>query len=354
MSWRTRSAIPNHGSSAIKVAERGGTRGYRAPEVLLHCTSQSTAIDIWSVGITLLCFLTQSKVFFNCEDDTDATVELSHIIGTANLKRVAFQHGSHMQINIPTAPVEAVPWIDVIQHEAMERKAHLNGSRFDLRALTASKGTRPRQTVPQASYNSLSRQTNANLMPLQPLPTNVVAQRMHQLNQEKQRQRSEPVAVNNPAVFGLPQRSHTHATAGCLTQQQIIRPLPSRAFVPQSERPRKMTVFRDVEQRPEDELTMTPPTSTTSSIQAQQLPTTAEPTFREIAWPPRSRSPDRPHESKRDVFYLDSTWPFLEPYDAERLNAACEFLSHALEPDYKTRWTADQLLNSDFIQSAGE
>ena len=30
---------------------RGGTRGYRAPEVLLGCTSQqTTAIDIWSAA----------------------------------------------------------------------------------------------------------------------------------------------------------------------------------------------------------------------------------------------------------------------------------------------------------------
>jgi serine/threonine protein kinase len=36
---------------------RGGTRGFRAPEVLLRCVKQTVAIDIWSAGVILLSIL---------------------------------------------------------------------------------------------------------------------------------------------------------------------------------------------------------------------------------------------------------------------------------------------------------
>lgn len=39
------------------VPLRGGTRGFRAPEVLLRCTKQTVAIDIWSAGVILLSIL---------------------------------------------------------------------------------------------------------------------------------------------------------------------------------------------------------------------------------------------------------------------------------------------------------
>jgi cell division control protein 7 len=43
---------------------RAGTRGFRAPEVLLSCSHQTSAIDIWSAGIILLCLLSGRFSFF--------------------------------------------------------------------------------------------------------------------------------------------------------------------------------------------------------------------------------------------------------------------------------------------------
>mgnify|MGYP005996345355 CR=1 FL=1 len=34
-----------------KNPSRAGTRGFRAPEVLMQVSSQSTALDIWSAGL---------------------------------------------------------------------------------------------------------------------------------------------------------------------------------------------------------------------------------------------------------------------------------------------------------------
>lgn len=40
-------------------AQRAGTRGFRAPEVLLKVFQQDYAIDIWSAGVILLTLLTR-------------------------------------------------------------------------------------------------------------------------------------------------------------------------------------------------------------------------------------------------------------------------------------------------------
>ena len=44
-------------------ANRAGTRGFRAPEVLFKCTSQSTKIDIWSAGIIGFSFYSENSPY---------------------------------------------------------------------------------------------------------------------------------------------------------------------------------------------------------------------------------------------------------------------------------------------------
>lgn len=99
-----------------KSVERSGTRGYRvsrsifspgletdqlqAPEVLLHCTSQTTAIDVWSIGIVALCFILQRKVLFNAENDTEALLELAHLFGTDEMCWTGVQHGESADLRL--------------------------------------------------------------------------------------------------------------------------------------------------------------------------------------------------------------------------------------------------------------
>lgn len=82
-------------------ANRAGTRGFRAPEVLLKCPDQTGALDIWSVGVTLLCFLTRRFPFFNSNDDTDALMEIATIFGRSKLETVAAHHNRTLVSNIP-------------------------------------------------------------------------------------------------------------------------------------------------------------------------------------------------------------------------------------------------------------
>ncbi|BGP29559.1 Cell division control protein 7 [Rhodotorula toruloides] len=82
-------------------ANRAGTRGFRAPEVLLKCPDQTVALDIWSVGIILLCFLTRRFPFFNSNDDTEALAEITAIFGKRKMERCAALHNRTFQTNVP-------------------------------------------------------------------------------------------------------------------------------------------------------------------------------------------------------------------------------------------------------------
>ena len=68
---------PKNDTRPSRRANRAGTRGFRAPEVLFKCTQQSTKIDIWSVGVILLTLLARRFPFFNSADDVDAMIEMA-------------------------------------------------------------------------------------------------------------------------------------------------------------------------------------------------------------------------------------------------------------------------------------
>lgn len=83
-------------------ANRAGTRGFRAPEVLFKCTSQTTKLDIWSAGTVLLSFLSRRFPFFNGTDDGDALIEFATIFGKIKVQQCGLLHGSIFETNIPT------------------------------------------------------------------------------------------------------------------------------------------------------------------------------------------------------------------------------------------------------------
>lgn len=74
-------------------ANRAGTRGFRAPEVLFKCNNQTTKIDIWSAGVMLLTLLGRRFPFFQSTDDVEALMEITNIFGVERMKECAKQHG---------------------------------------------------------------------------------------------------------------------------------------------------------------------------------------------------------------------------------------------------------------------
>jgi cell division control protein 7 len=96
------SGYPKNDSRPSRRANRAGTRGFRAPEVLFKCTEQTTKIDIWSAGVILLTILSRRFPFFNSEDDIEAMIEIATIFGTKRMKQTAYLHGTSFETNIPT------------------------------------------------------------------------------------------------------------------------------------------------------------------------------------------------------------------------------------------------------------
>lgn len=96
------SGYPKNDPRPSRRANRAGTRGFRAPEVLFKCTDQSTKIDMWSAGVILLTILSRRFPFFNSADDVEAMIEIATIFGVKRMKQAALLHGTIFETNIPT------------------------------------------------------------------------------------------------------------------------------------------------------------------------------------------------------------------------------------------------------------
>lgn len=93
---------PREDTRPSRRANRAGTRGFRAPEVLFKCTEQSTKIDIWSAGVILLTILSRRFPFFNSADDVEALIEIATIFGQKRMQKAAALHGCGFKTTIPT------------------------------------------------------------------------------------------------------------------------------------------------------------------------------------------------------------------------------------------------------------
>lgn len=98
---RAAAPAPNKGQQLLRdalpswEAARDGTRGFRAPEVLMGCPDQTAAIDVWSAAVILLCLLTKRYPIFEAHNDAHALVEIAEALpkeevleGTKALDRV--------------------------------------------------------------------------------------------------------------------------------------------------------------------------------------------------------------------------------------------------------------------------
>ncbi|KAI0832794.1 kinase-like protein [Trametes gibbosa] len=98
-------------------ANRAGTRGFRAPEVLLKCGEQTGAIDVWSAGMILLFFLTKKFPLFQSNDDTEALMEIAAIIGRRKMEKTATLHSRLFQSNVPSLSQEGISWKEFVERQ---------------------------------------------------------------------------------------------------------------------------------------------------------------------------------------------------------------------------------------------
>ena len=126
----TPTGYPKNDTRASRRANRAGTRGFRAPEVLLKCTAQTTKIDIWSAGVILLTMLAQRFPFFNSQDDVEAIIEIASIFGRDGLKRCGTLHGVDFECTLPTVGAKGYPLQEIVQWSISEAMPE-NGNILD-------------------------------------------------------------------------------------------------------------------------------------------------------------------------------------------------------------------------------
>uniref|UniRef100_A0A8D0L394 Cell division cycle 7-related protein kinase n=1 Tax=Sphenodon punctatus TaxID=8508 RepID=A0A8D0L394_SPHPU len=76
-----------------QVAPRAGTPGFRAPEVLTKCPTQTTAIDMWSAGIIFLSLLSGRYPFYKASDDLTALAQIMTTRGSKETIQAAKTFG---------------------------------------------------------------------------------------------------------------------------------------------------------------------------------------------------------------------------------------------------------------------
>jgi cell division control protein 7 len=89
-----------------KWAPRAGTSGFRAPEVLLRYTNQTTAVDVWSAGIILLCLLSGRYPFFKATDDNMAIMQLISVYGTEAVRKISNKYGEALLCDVEKDAVD--------------------------------------------------------------------------------------------------------------------------------------------------------------------------------------------------------------------------------------------------------
>lgn len=116
----TPTGYPKVDTRTSRRANRAGTRGFRAPEVLLKCTAQTTKIDIWSAGVILLTMLAQRFPFFNSQDDVEAVIEIASIFGRDAMKRCGSLHGVAFECTLPTIGANGYSMQEIVQWSVSE------------------------------------------------------------------------------------------------------------------------------------------------------------------------------------------------------------------------------------------
>ncbi|KAF9226743.1 kinase-like protein [Gyrodon lividus] len=117
-SWASdRVGYPDKDTRPHSKANRAGTRGFRAPEVLLKCGSQTGAVDVWSAGIIMLFFLTSKFPLLQASDDIEALMEIATIIGRQKMEKTAVLHSRTFATNVPSIPAEGISWGEFVQRQ---------------------------------------------------------------------------------------------------------------------------------------------------------------------------------------------------------------------------------------------
>ncbi|KAL5110201.1 Cell division cycle 7-related protein kinase [Taenia crassiceps] len=85
---------------------RGGTVGYRAPEVVLRSFRQTTAVDLWAVGVILLTFLSGRYPFIKVDDDLEVLHAFTHLLSYERMQQGAHVVGKLLLVDPKPPPLQ--------------------------------------------------------------------------------------------------------------------------------------------------------------------------------------------------------------------------------------------------------
>ncbi|CAG0902173.1 unnamed protein product [Darwinula stevensoni] len=105
----------------VQYAYRAGTPGFRAPEVLMKCPFQTTAVDIWSVGVIFLSMLSRRYPFFKAPDDCTALAEIITLLGSQPVCDMADHCGKHLLLSEPVCPSDLKDVCLSLRHSVVEQ-----------------------------------------------------------------------------------------------------------------------------------------------------------------------------------------------------------------------------------------
>ena len=105
-------------------ANRAGTRGFRAPEVLFKCTINQPRLIFGQPEYWFLYF-TRKFPIFNSPTDTDAILELAWIFGYDKMAKCAELHGCGLEISMPEIHKSNGNLIKIMYDFLMQE--HING-----------------------------------------------------------------------------------------------------------------------------------------------------------------------------------------------------------------------------------
>jgi len=89
----------------VKEPRRLGTKGFRAPEVVLGSRQQTTAVDVWSAGVVMLCLLARTQQFPWLTHTTDATAAMEFRVLRAHVKAMDLEW-VRAEMRYSTRPVD--------------------------------------------------------------------------------------------------------------------------------------------------------------------------------------------------------------------------------------------------------
>lgn len=90
------------------AARRGGTLGFRPPEVMMRHTEQTTSVDIWAVGVIFLSFLSGRYPFIKADDDLDVLHAFTHLISYERMQLSARSIGRRILLDPKPPPMDPV------------------------------------------------------------------------------------------------------------------------------------------------------------------------------------------------------------------------------------------------------